>query len=146
VPIYLKYGRIEGGVTASGLKGWIALESFQWGVAGTPSAAGGPPHLNVSDITIGKVEDKASVPLLAELVLGRPTNGVMVKFYKTFKSFQKLYLQFSLDNTLVSSYSLNAEGGSGNAQPSESLNLSFTKMEIQSPGQTPVGIIVPPPG
>ena len=30
--IYLQYGKIKGDVTTEGLKDWIELRSFQWGV------------------------------------------------------------------------------------------------------------------
>lgn len=144
MPIYMKYGTIDGGVTAAGLKGWIELESFTWGVTNTRSVTGGS-HLNVSDITIDKMVDKASVPLLKQLVFGKPTNGVMMKFYKLIRTVQTLYLEITLDNTLVSSYSLGAEGGSGGAPARESLSLNFAKLNIQYSGQTAFGIVVPPP-
>jgi type VI secretion system secreted protein Hcp len=148
VALYLKYGSIEGSVTTPGLKGWIELDSLNWGVTNLPGTSG-PGQLSVSDISIGKAVDEASVQLIKQLVAGRPTNGVIMKFYKsTTKGTESEYLQFTLANTLITSYTLDWDGAvSGNsALPNENLSLSFVKVDIQYVGQAGLVITVPTPG
>src|SRR4030095_3819031 len=49
-------------------------------------------------------------------------------FVNLNKDKAQTYLQFKLDNTLISSYSMS----SGGDRPSESLSLNFTKISISS--------------
>jgi type VI secretion system secreted protein Hcp len=149
VPIYLKFGPIEGAVTASGLEGWIELGSLVWGVTNPESTTGkgGSGRESVSDITIGKAVDRASVQLLKRVVTGEPTSGVMIKFYKSINHTEIEYLRYVLENTLVTSYSFDAFGESTSANsplPTESLSLNFHKVDIQYAGQPVLDITVPP--
>jgi len=147
VAAFLKYGSIEGSVTTPGLKGWIELDSFSWGVSAQPSVAGGPPPLSVSDISIGKAVDQASVQLIKQLATGQATNGVVIKWYKqSAKDTQTEYFQYVLENTLITSYTVDWDGAvSGNsALPNESLSLNFLKVDIQYVGQPGIVITASP--
>jgi type VI secretion system secreted protein Hcp len=148
--IFMKYGSIEGSVTTQGLEGWIELDSFSWGASNpssTSPGAGSAGKVSVSDITVGKSVDRATVALIKELVAGQVTDGVLIQFYKDMPAGPQEYLQFTLDNTLVTSYSLSSEADEASDRlrtadtlgpPTESLSLSFVKFDIQYTDQTGV--------
>ena len=133
MPIYMQYEGITGSVTAAGHEKWIELHSCQLGVnrhvtsptgRGTNREAAVPA---VSEVVITKDLDCASVPLFQAALWGEGKK-VKIDFCKTDKDKVENYLQFELENTLVSSYSSSGSGGDGNARPMESLSLNFTKI------------------
>jgi type VI secretion system secreted protein Hcp len=152
MPIYMKYGSINGDVTAPGYQGWIELDSFQWGATSPPTTPGAAGKVSVSDVTLTKTTDAATVNLIKELLAGTPTDNVTIAFIKL--SFRKLtgavsnepYLQYTLDNTLITSYSLSLgveEANTSTAQPaenlslpSESLSLNFVQFDVHYTDQT----------
>ena len=160
--IFMKYGSIVGDVTTPGLVGWIELNSFSWGASNSATNASGATgaaagKVSVGDITIGKVVDAASVQLIKLALTGAETDGVIIQFDKQFYKDARGevpgagpqdYLQFTLDNTLVTSYSLSSDGNEPSAGspapaepldlPTESLSLTFAKLDIQYTGQTGV--------
>lgn len=133
MPIYVTYGDIKGDVTAEGYEGQIEVNSFQWGVGrGISSPTGGSADReasapSVSEIVVTKPLDKASGPLLEQAFTGEGTK-VLIKFLKTDKDKLEVYLEYELENTLISGYSLS----SGGDRPSESLSLNFTKVIMSS--------------
>jgi type VI secretion system secreted protein Hcp len=137
--IYLKYGSINGAVTTTDYKQWIEIDSFQWGVGrGIGSAArsdtnreGSEPSL--SEITVSKRMDVASVPLIQDAWGGELNNKVTIKFTSTTKNSVVDFLIYDLENTGLSGYSTT----SGGDTPSESLSLNFTKITITFKGLDP---------
>jgi type VI secretion system secreted protein Hcp len=136
MPIYMKYGAIAGDVTESGHTGWIELNSFQWGVGrGVSSPTGSSEDRessapSVSEVTVTKEFDKASIKLLTEAYQG--TGGgdaatVQLDFTRTTQGKLQIYATFILSNVIISGYSLS----SGGDRPSESLSLNFVKIESQ---------------
>ena len=132
MPIYMDYNNnaIKGGVTAGDYKGWIEVNSFQWGVGrGISSRTGNTAEReasapSVSEIVVTKTLDAAS-PLLCQEDLNN-SKGVDVKifFVRTgSNNKQEAYLKFTLNNTLISGYSIS----SGGDRPTESISLNFTK-------------------
>jgi type VI secretion system secreted protein Hcp len=131
-PIYMKYGTIKGDVVAQGYEQQIELTSLQWGVGRAIAVSGANADREatvprVSEITITKPTDSASVSLLKE-ALGGTGQQVIISFVKTDKGNLTTYLQFTLENTLISGFSIS----SGGDRPSESLTLNFTKVEFKS--------------
>jgi type VI secretion system secreted protein Hcp len=137
MPIYMNYNSlaIKGDVTESTHVGWIELSSFQFGVGrGISSPTGGSSDRessapSVSEITVTKAQDAASVPLVNETLQGEGQT-VIIDFCKTDKASLEVYLTWTLTNTMLSGYSLS----SGGDRPSESLSLNFTKFEMKSTG------------
>jgi type VI secretion system secreted protein Hcp len=135
MPIYMNYNSlaIPGDATESTHVGWIELNSFQWGVGrGISSPTGGSNDRessapSVSEITITKDQDVATVPLINESFQGEGQT-VIIDFCKTDKGQLQVYLTFTLTNTMISGYSVS----SGGDRPSESLSLNFTKIEVKS--------------
>lgn len=129
MPIYMQIDGIEGDVTAEGHEKWIEVNSFQWGVGrGVTSPVGGSADReasapSVSEIVVTKLCDKASANVLREALWGEGKK-VKIDFVKTDKDKFEPYMQYELENTLLSGYSIS----SGGDRPSESLSLNFTKV------------------
>jgi type VI secretion system secreted protein Hcp len=137
MPIFLKYDGINGDVTTTGHEKWIEVLSLQWGTgrgitnAGASGADREGSTPSVSEIVVTKDTDSASPNLLrASLGLGPAAEGkkVNIDFCKTDTSKPEPYLQLTLENCLVSAYSLDSRGD----RPSESVSLNFTKVEFKN--------------
>jgi len=133
MPIYMKVDGVDGSVTAAGHEKWIELQSCQFGTnrhvtnatgRGVNREASAPA---VSEIVCTKDLDCASTGLF-RLSLWGEGKKVKIDFVKTDKDKFEAYLQFELENTLISNYSVSGHGGVGHAQPMESLSLNFTKI------------------
>jgi type VI secretion system secreted protein Hcp len=139
MPVFMKYDGIEGDVQTAGHEKWIEVHSLQWGTgrgisnAGSSGADREGTTPSVSEIVITKDTDGAS-PNLLRASLGLPPadegKTVNIDFCKTDTSQPEPYLQFTLENTLVSSYSIS----SGGDRPTESVTLNFTKVEFKNTG------------
>lgn len=133
-PIYMNYNNlgIQGDVTAVGHEKWIEINSFQWGVGRAISSPVGAVNReasapSVSEIVITKVADKSSIPLIQESLVGRGV-PVIIDFVKTTSTGNTVYLQYTLENVLISGYSTS----SGGDNPTESISLNFNKFTIKS--------------
>jgi len=131
VPIYMKFGSIDGDVTTDGYKNWIELNSFQYGVSrAVSSGAGGNTREssapNISEIVVTKYFDKASAKLYQDSVAGAFDTKVQIKMNTTTKNKTETFLTFDLSDCGVSSYSLSTGGDN----PSESLSLNFLKIMV----------------
>jgi type VI secretion system secreted protein Hcp len=129
----MQYEGVKGSVTEQGHKEWIELDSCQMGVnrhitnpvgKGTNREAAAP---SVGEIVITKAQDDASEGLFRAALCG-PGKKVTIHFCKTDEDKIETYLQFELENTLVSSYSVSGTGGTTHGRPTESLSLNFTKL------------------
>ena len=127
--IYVNYNNLPGDVTAAGHEKWIEVNSFQWGVGrGISSPTGGSSDReasapSVSEIVVTKPTDSASTLLLDEALEGEGQD-VTIDFCKTDKGQLSVYLTYTLNNTMISGYSIS----SGGDRPQESLSLNFTKI------------------
>jgi type VI secretion system secreted protein Hcp len=130
VAIYMKYGSIDGAVSTKGFEKWIECTSFQWGVGraigtaarGMESREHSEP--NISEVVVTKLTDKSSPKLFQDSVGGDLSSTVKFKFTTTTKDAVDTFLEFELENTGLSGYSMS----SGGDMPSESLSLNFTKV------------------
>jgi type VI secretion system secreted protein Hcp len=133
MPIYVKYGAIDGDVTAEGHEKWIEVNSCQWGVGrGISSPTGGSADReasapSVSEIVVTKPTDVASTKLFDESLEGEGTD-VTIDFCKTDKGKLETFMQYTLTNTMVSGFSMS----SGGDRPTESLSFNFTKIEFKN--------------
>ena len=131
MPIYMKFGGIEGDVTTHGYEKWIELNSFQYGVGRSVSSGGGGKSRessapNVSEIVVTKQFDPASAKLYQDSVAGTFDTKVEIKMNTTTKNKTETFLAFELVDCGVSSYSLS----SGGDNPMESLSLNFLKVIV----------------
>ena len=134
MPIYMKYDGVDGAVTAAGFEKWIELDSCQLGVnRAIASGARGNRESSTpsfSDITVTKPQDKASTGLFTASLFGEGKK-VNIAFTKTSTdgATQQKFLELTLENTLISTFSMSGHGGDASQQPSEMLALNFTKIE-----------------
>jgi len=127
------------GVNGSSVErpGWVEVTSFQWGVGrGISSPTGGMADRessapSVSEIVITKVIDKAS-PLLSKCAASGCHYGKAVLALRKAGGGQanQPFAQYILTNVTISNVQMN--GGGDN--PTESLTLHFTKIEMQNAG------------
>jgi type VI secretion system secreted protein Hcp len=132
--IYMKYGALDGEVTATGYEKWIELQSLQWGVGrgiSTPSSGGLSKREasapSISEITVSKTFDAFSPLALKESVGGK---GSEVKIHLTRTDASGKHVAFQkyiLTETMMSGYSIS----SGGDRPSESISLNFTKFDSE---------------
>ena len=131
--IFMKYGTIVGETTQLAHKQWIEIQSLQWGVGrGISSGVGGGSKReasapSVSEVVLTKTFDISS-PLLLKEALGGKAVDVKIDLTQTDNSGKHIaYQKFILHDTLISGYSVS----SGGARPSESLSLSFVKVDSE---------------
>lgn len=145
--IYVNFDnlRIKGNVTAEGYQDWIRIESYSLGASRNISTAlGGSVNReaslpNISEVTLSKILDSASVALRKELVKSSEGVKVLIHFVRTSGDKIETYFIVELDEALVSSVSM---AGGAESTPSESLSLNFTKIKWEykcstGPGSDP---------
>ncbi len=131
--IYLEYKGIKGNVTAEGYKDHIAVESVQFGVGrGISMEAGNLSNRestrpSLSEITLSKMADNSVTAIFKEAVTGSAGKQVVIKFVRTGADKVQEYMSFTLEDCLVSSYSISA---SSEGEPQESISLSYSKIMI----------------
>ena len=130
--IYVKIDGIDGNVTAKGHEKWIECNSFQFGVGRaipmfvgkmTDREASNP---SLSEVTLSKDMDDSSPYLFQESVVGK-SKKVDIHITKTGAKEVDTFVEYILEDCLISSYSIS----SGGDRPSESLSLSYTKIEMK---------------
>jgi len=145
MPIYMNYNDIKGDVTADQHKGWVELNSFQWGVGrgiSSPTGAAADRESSapsVSEIVVTKSNDLSSTKFLNEAYQGEGQK-VTIDFCKTDKGQLSVYLTYTLEDCMISGYSIS----SGGDRPSESLSLNFTKIETKFTGMDDTGALGSP--
>lgn len=131
--IYLEYDGIKGNVTADGYKDHIAVESVNFAVSrGISMEAGNLSNRestrpSLSEISITKAADNSVTAIFKEAVTGSAGKKVVIKFVRTGADKVQEYMDYSLENCLVSSYSMSA---SSEGEPMENITLSYSKLMI----------------
>jgi len=154
VPIYMKFGKIKGDVTAKGHEGWIELTSAQLGVnrqITSPTGRGANREASapsMSEIVVTKFVDQASTDLFRASMWGEGVD-VEIHFVKSDDSPANdpinPYMTLKLKNTLISNYSVSGHGGDSHSKPMESLTLNFTGIEYALGGPKNTKNQAPPP-
>ena len=132
--IYADFGKIKGSVTAEGFKDHIELASFGLGSGrnifmevgkGTERESTAP---NIGEVSMNKTMDRSSSELFAGSMAGKAIDKVEIKFVKTSEGALERYLTYTLHDVLVSAYNVS---GAREQQPTESLSLAYTKIELK---------------
>ncbi|GEM_PF-347873 len=126
--MYMKYGTIQGDSLSSTHSGWISIGSYQFGITKPTTVVSGTREYGVpsiSDITITKMMDKSSVPLMQEAFAGLPQT-VTIDLTRTGTTTEQTYAEYQLSNAVVTGYSVSY--ASGSEVPIESINIAFTKI------------------
>ncbi len=135
--IYIEYDGITGNVTAKGYEDQISAASVQFGVGRAITMEAGnmstreATRPSISEISISKELDNASGPLFKEAVTGGAGKKVKIHFVRTMDDQLQEYCTYELEDVLVSSFSVSADGADG-AAPYESITLSFAKIEVSN--------------
>src|SRR3954467_9073650 len=116
--IYLSYkdGKVKGDVTSDGHEGWIEVDGIEWGVArGISSPVGKAANRessapSISEISLTKEVDKATVQLFQEALIGEGVDA-RIDFCKTDQGKLETYLSYLLENCMLSSYSVKGASG-----------------------------------
>jgi type VI secretion system secreted protein Hcp len=132
---FLKLTGIEGESTAKGMEKQIEVYSFSWG-ASNPSTVGsgsgghGAGKVSVSSLNIMKKSEKSSPKLFMACCRGDHIDeGVLTLRKATGEGGQKEFLTYKLSDVMVDSIQWSGSTG-GDDTPTESLSLSFAKIEI----------------
>jgi type VI secretion system secreted protein Hcp len=135
VDFFLKIEGVDGeSVIDEKHKGEIDIQSFSWGVSNptthNPTGGGrvsGP--LSVGEITVTKRNDKASPVIAKSVANGKHFPKVEINIVSREAGVpREKYLTYKLEDVIISSYSVSGSS-SGDALPTESLSLNFTKVE-----------------
>lgn len=131
--IYVEYEGIKGNVTADGYKDHIAVHSLQFGVGRGISMEPGnlsnreATRPTISEVTLTKPADTSATALFKEAVTGSSGKKVTIKFLQTGADKVVEYMTYTLEDVLVSGYSVSADS---EGDPMESISLSFSKIMV----------------
>ncbi len=130
--VYMLIDGIEGDATQENHVGWLNVTSISWGAGRgimTPSGAARNREASepsLSEITFTKDMDKASAKLFQEACTGSKGKKVTIDLVRTSAGGPLTYMQYKLEDALVSGYSVS----SGGDTPTESISLNYTKIEM----------------
>src|SRR5258707_15238943 len=99
----MDFDGIKGDVTTADYKGWIELNSFQFGVSrGVSSGAGGATRESsspsISEIVVTKYFDKSSAKLYQDSVAGSFDSKVQIKMTTTTQRAVETFLTYDLSD------------------------------------------------
>jgi type VI secretion system secreted protein Hcp len=130
--VFMKFGAKTVDVDTTQYKGWIMCHSFQFGSGrgiSSATASGGNrqgSHASVSEVTISKALDPASLHLWRDSLDGKLNTTVDISFTVADQDNSE-YLHVTLWDTGVSGWSVS----SGGDRPSESISLNFSKIQLK---------------
>lgn len=131
--VYIEYEGIEGNVTAEGFAGNLLISSVSFGVGRGISMEPGnmanreATRPSLSEITFTKKADNSSTSLFKESVTGSAGKLVKIKFVQTGAEAVTQFMDYELEDCLVSGYSISADG---DGDPIETISLSFAKVMV----------------
>ena len=113
--IYLEYDGIKGNVTVDGYKDHIEVLSVQFGVGrGISMEAGNLSNRestrpSLSEISLTKVADNSVTAIFKEAVTVSEGKKVSIKFVRRGADKVQEYMSYTLEDCIVSGYSISAE-------------------------------------
>jgi type VI secretion system secreted protein Hcp len=132
--IFCKVDGIPGASTVEKHKDEIEVLTFQYGVTHPYSGGRSSGERQHSNVTIEKLSDKASGPLMLSCVNGTVLKQVQLNFYKEDRSGkEEVYATITLKNAAVASWT--AEGKAGDGRPGFGETVAFTFEEIMIEGK-----------
>jgi type VI secretion system secreted protein Hcp len=126
MPVYLKYGNING-ETKGKYKGWIELQSCQFGLGRGISTPVGTSKFeaSVSEVVVTKTMDSTSPLLRQEGMIGKAVKAI-VEFTMSDK-LQTVYLHIEMEDAMVSGYSVSGGGD----RPSDVISINFRTINFK---------------
>jgi len=129
--IVLKFQKeIKGACQEPAHKNWINVNSIQFGVGRSISLAGSgndrdTSNPSFSEVTFSRDTDVASQELFMQACGGVSLGKAEIHFIQTAGKKNQVYLEYELDDPIISSYSVS----SGGERPSESFSVNYTKIK-----------------
>ena len=127
-PIYMNYGNIPSGVGTGRFVGWIPLNGWRWGMIVPPPPPDGRVLPVFTPVTVSFATDQASPLMLGLAAVGRAAPGPVRVVFVVGTHPQMTYLQITLENTTISSFSEGSSGG----KPTETVSLNVGQFEYQA--------------
>jgi len=123
-------GKIKGACQEPNHQKWINVSSIQLGVGRSISTAGAgadrdTSNPSFSEVTFSRETDVASQELFMQAICGKSLGKAEIHFIQTAGKKNQVYLEYELDDPIISSYSVS----SGGERPSESISVNFTKIK-----------------
>ena len=131
--IYIDYEGIQGNVTAEGYQDHIKILSIHFGVGRGISMEPGnmsnreATRPTLSEITITKFADNSTTSLFKESVTGAQGKRVKLKFIQTGSDKVVEYMDYELQDCMVSGYSISSDGES---DPIQTITLSYSQLMV----------------
>jgi len=140
-PIFMQIPGVQGDVSDVNFPNDIAVSSFSWGVARTGGLFGGGAsgRAVLGNFNFTKSMDKASPALFQDVVTGKSIPTVTVFLARTTDAGSQTYAKYVFSNVSISSYNVS----SGGDTPTESLSLSFTKVQFTFMSPNADGVVTP---
>jgi type VI secretion system secreted protein Hcp len=127
--IFLKFGDVLGDVEDAGHTNWIDITTVAWNLARPVSNPAGSSAGRVlsapqlSELTVTKDEDVATIPLIQAALEGSPV-AAQIDFCTTGTGHQQVYYSIAMTNAVITGFG--QVGSSG--RPVESVTFNFTKI------------------
>lgn len=131
MPIYLKYGSIQGDATQQDHVGWMDITSMHWSVSRNVNTTVGSAanreasEPNLSEVTLTKISDSSHAELYQAATTGNTPQTAQIDLVSTGQD-GKTYCQYYLYDALLSGFS----SGTSGDRPTETLTLNFVKKEV----------------
>lgn len=131
--IYIEYEGIKGNCTAEGYGDHLVANSLNFSVGRGISMESGnmanreATRPSLSEVTFTKPADNSATALFKESVTGAAGKKVTIKFVQTGADKVTEFMDYVLEDCLVSSYSITCDGES---DPVESISLSYSKITV----------------
>jgi type VI secretion system secreted protein Hcp len=129
--IFLKFGSVLGDVEDAGHTNWIDISTVTWALSRPVSNPAGSTAGRVlaapqlSELTITKPEDVATIPLIQAALEGSPV-AAQIDFCSTGTTQQQVYYTIAMTAAIITSF-----GQTGaDSRPVESVTFNFTKISF----------------
>jgi type VI secretion system secreted protein Hcp len=146
---FLKIDGIDGEGTKEGYEKQIEIISFSTGVTqriGSRSDAGAPGGSGCDhmDFSISKFMDSTSPTLALYCSQGKNINSVVITLCASTGERAK-YMEYTLTNVVISSYSTAGAAESSEGKPTEAVSFNYAKIEWTYTGMSPdTGVVGTP--
>ena len=132
ISILMTYGDVKGDATDAAHKNWVRLNSCLFDVIRNVTQESGNPKRNVgtpsiSTLKLTKKMDSATPGVFLESLTGSGQNATIHFCQGADGSNLQVFMEYKLENALISSYSVDAEEGDNTVH--EHFTISFTTIK-----------------
>ncbi len=130
--IFISFDGVKGESNFKAFASSTEISNLAWGVKNNSTIGGGGGasvgKAQVGELVITKYRGSSSPALQMCVFHGRPIPKAEIRFYKMGVPNPTSYLTITLENVLITNWSISADGRDG---PKESFSLIFTKFKTQ---------------